>query len=387
LRACVSAGVGGDTDAWGNLARRADWSKLLDLAERHAVMPLLAEGARRLGDDAVPAEARTTLADTARTQALFTLRMSAELLRIAEAFAAGGVDMLVVKGPALALQAYGDAAMRSYGDLDLLVRDRDIARATRLMLEAGFTAQIPLRAIAAGKIPGQYTFRRPEAGLLVELHNDKTMRYYPRPLALEAWFARQAGVRMDGRDIPAPSVEDHLILVCVHGAKHFWERLQWIADVAALIGRRGDERGGAGSSAAGAVEREVRWDLVTRSAEETGAETLLHSGLLLAARALRAKVPQDVLARAEADAAACAMTEQTVRWLPEAGEPAAGLLARAMFRMRMRGGGARGTGYFLRLLFSPTEEDWNAEDDEPQRLVDVMKRPFRLAKKHGGGKQ
>jgi len=367
----VSGCVGGDSDSLAAIAGRCDWNSLLDLAERHAVVPLLAAAVQWLPDELVPAAMRATIqAERARAQALLTLRMSAELLRISQAFAADGVGMLAVKGPALALQAYDDAAMRSYGDLDLLVRDRDIARATQLMLDAGYDAEIPLQAIAAGKIPGQYTFRRRDAGLLVELHNDRTMRYYPRKLPIEAWFARATRVRLEGREIPAPALEDHLILVCVHGAKHFWERLLWIADVAALVAR--------GRAA-------LRWELVTQSAKDAGAETMLHGGLLLAAQVLQARLPAEILAQAQADAAARAMTEQVGRWLPEGGEPAPGLLARALFRARMRGGGASGAGYFLRLLFSPTEEDWDAAASEPQSFLDVVKRPFRLAKKHGAG--
>ena len=255
--------------------------------------------------------------------------------------------MLVVKGPALAMQAYGDAAMRNYGDLDFLVRHGDIARATQLMMDAGYAPQIPLSAIAAGKIPGQYMFRQTETKVLVELHNDRTMRYYPRGLPIEEIFSRSVQVKMDGREIPAPCVEDHLILICIHGAKHFWERLMWIADVAALVAR----------------QTELRWEQAARAAREAGAETMLHGGLLLAAGVLQAPVPPEVLARAKADAAAQRLTEQVLRWLPEAGEARPeferGLWQRAIFRMRMRGGAGAGLSYFLRLLFSPTEEDWD----------------------------
>ncbi len=65
--------------------------------------------------------------------------------------------------------------------------------------------------------------------------------------------------------------------------------------------------------------------------------------------------------------------------------PKRGLLARAFFRMRMRGGVAQGAGYFLRLLFSPTEEDWDANARESRKFVDVLKRPLRLAKKYAAG--
>ena len=52
--------------------------------------------------------------------------------------------------------------MRRYGDLDLLVRQRDIRRARELMIGAGYESRVPLRAITAGKIPGQYLFSQPE---------------------------------------------------------------------------------------------------------------------------------------------------------------------------------------------------------------------------------
>lgn len=344
-----------------------DWTALLALAEDHGVTQLLATVVQKLPAEAVPSGIRATLAERQRTQHFFTLRMSAELFRLAELFAAQNIGMLVVKGPALAVQAYGDAAMRNYGDLDLLVRHADIARATQLMMDAGYEPQIPLSAIAAGRIPGQYMFRQTEAKLLVELHNDRTMRYYPRPLPIERLFERSVRVKLDGREVAAPAVEDHLILICIHGAKHFWERLMWIADVAALIARH----------------PEMEWVRALQAAKDVGAETMLHGGLLLARNVLQADMPKEVLAQAKANGAACAMAAQALQWLPAAGETPPGLVERGLFRMRMRGGLAPGASYLLRLLFSPTEEDWDANAKQGRRFFDVLKRPFRLAKRHG----
>jgi len=357
-----------DVATLSNFFGNVNWPALLVLAEDHGVTQLLAASVQKLSAENVPAEIREALAERQRAQVFFTLRMSAELFRLAERFAAQDVAMLVVKGPALAAQAYGDVAMRNYGDLDLLVRHEDIARATQLMSAAGYQPQIPLRAIAAGKIPGQYMFRQPEAKLLVEIHNDGTMRYYPRPLRIEKIFARHANAEIDGREIPAPCIEDHLMIICIHGAKHFWERLMWIADVAALIARH----------------PELRWEQAEQGARDVGAETMLHCGLLLAVNILQASVPSAVLARAKNDASAQRMVRQVLQWLPAAGEHPLGLLPRARYRVCMGGGGAAGTKYFLRLLFSPTEEDWDASANEPSNFLDVLKRPFRLAKKHGG---
>lgn len=351
------------------LLRDVAWEKLMGLAEDHGVMPLLAAALRQLRSESVPDEIRAEMIERQRAQLLFTLRISAELFRLIERFAAQNIGLLVVKGPALAMQAYGDAAMRSYGDLDLLVRHADIAAATKLMTDAGYEAHVPSSAIAAGKVPGQYMFRQREAKLLVELHNDRTMRYYPRPLPIEELFARQVSMAMDGRDVPAPCVEDHLVLICIHGAKHFWERLQWIADVAALVARQPD----------------LDWERATESARQVGAETMLHAGLRLAADVLQTTLPAGVAARVESNASAKSMTEQALRWLPAAGYAPPSLPQRALFRMRMRGGWASGTSYLLRMLVSPTEEDWSANGSEPRRLLDAVRRPFRLAKKYGTG--
>src|SRR5260370_14163846 len=218
-----------------SLLRAADWTRLLVLAEEHGVVGHLAACLGKLPVDLVPPQIKQTLINLQRSRIFFTLRLTAELFCILDPFNLAGIGALVVKGPALAMQAYGDPAMRSYGDLDLLVRQRDIRRATELLIAASYAPSVSLKAIDAGKIPGQYLFSKPDSKFLVELHNDCTLRYFPRRLPLEEFFARRIRVSLDAREAPALSVEDELVLICIHGAKHFWERLMWIADVAALI--------------------------------------------------------------------------------------------------------------------------------------------------------
>jgi hypothetical protein len=352
------------------LMHSLDWPRLLVLAQEHGVIGHLAAGLSVLDPTAVPPAIKLTLLERQRAQNFITLRLTAELFRLLELFAAKNIPALAVKGPVLAMQAYGDPAMRSYGDLDLLVRQRDIRRATEVMLTSGYQAAVPLNAIDAGKIPGQYLFSRGDANLLVELHNDFTLRYFPRRLPIEDFFARQVHVRLEAREVPALTVEDELVFICVHGAKHFWERLSWIADVAALVSR----------------QTGIDWDRALELAKAVRAEHLLNTGLLLAVDLLRAPLPEEVSARVQSDAAAAKLVNGILRWLPAAGWAPPSLLERAVFRLRMRGGLLAAPAYLLRLSLSPTEEDWQAGGHiSHSRLLDTLRRPFRLARKYRRG--
>ena len=113
---------------------------------------------------------------------------------------------------------------------------------------------------------------------------------------------------------------------------------------------------------------------------------MLHMGLQLAETLLKLRLPDHFLEKVKSDRVAASLTGQILNWLPAAGSAPPGLFERAAFRMRMHGGLVAAPAYLLRLLLSPTEEDWQAGAGEDQRaFLDVLRRPFRLARKYGRG--
>jgi len=344
-----------------------NWAHLLTLAEEQGILPLLTKGLGELNEGIIPAEIRQKLRDASRAQALFTLSLTAELFRVLDRLAALAIEVMLTKGPALSTRCYGDPGLRQYTDLDLVLRDADILRATEAMSALGYQAKVPLTAIRARKIPGEYVFMQSGTKLLVELHSERTFRYHPKPLSINGLFDRQARVRFDGHDVPALSTEDELILISIHGAKHFWERLMWIADVAALVS-----------------QQTIDWDRAMGAAREVQAERMLRVGLLLAMNLLGARVPVEVVNDVRTDHAAARIAAQIARRLPVVDAEPFGLFGRAAFRIRMRAGLLHGVAYLLRLSLSPTEEDWvaGAEERRP-RMLDAISRPFRLARKYG----
>jgi len=349
------------------LRQLRDWPVLLELAEMHNVLGLAVRRFRDCGEGAVPTEVFGELKERHRALALFTLRLTAEMFRLFDRFTASGVEALVIKGPVLSSRCYGDPGLRRYGDLDLIVRDADILRSTELMMSLGYEPKVPLAAIQAKKIPGEYVFRQSSTKLLIEFHTELTFRYHPRPLPVENLFRRRVRVNIDSHEVPALSPEDELVLISIHGAKHFWEQLSYVADVAAFVS-----------------SQDLDWARVRSAAAEVGGERMLNVGLRLAADVLGAPLPENVAALVRSDRVAGLLVGQIIGWLPAAGATPPGIFERAMFRMRMRGGIFSGPAYLFRLSFSPTEEDW-IEGAEVKRhwFLDALGRPFRLARKYG----
>ncbi len=343
------------------------WRALLARAEEHGVLGLLTEWLKELNSPAPP-DIRETLREWERRQTVFALSLIAEMFRLLGRLAGLGIEALVTKGPALSVRCYGEPGRRQYGDLDLIVRDKDIRRSTEAMIALGYTPTVPLSAIQASKFPGEYAFHKPGTQLLVEFHTERTFRYHPRRLPIEELFERCAYVAIDGREIPALSIEDELVLICVHGAKHFWERLMWIGDVGALVSKK----------------NAVDWDRARAAAREVGAERILRLGLRLAMDVVGAELPEQVAAQVRSDSVVARLATQITKRLA-AGDPRRmSILERAAFRVKMRGGFWDGVAYLVRLSLSPTEEDWvSGAETERSWLLDALGRPARLARKHG----
>ena len=365
LLACARASADASSLAEA-LGEALEWPRLLALADQHGLLPLV--GARlRAADIDPPVAVCRQLQDAQRSQIIFTLSLTAELFRVLERFASLGIEILLTKGPALAARCYGDPGSRQYSDLDFVARNADMRRATETMMALGYESKVPIKSIEAGKFPGEYVFVRSDTKLMIEFHTEKTFRYHPRPIAVENLFLRCASVRFDGREVPVLSVEDELMLISIHAAKHFWTRLMWVADVAALIS-----------------EQNVDWNRAISAAREVSAERMLRIALLLAVNVLGARVPVKIKSFLRSDSAAIRIAARIARRLPLGESAAFGIFERAAFRVRMRGGLLQGPAYLLRLSLSPTEEDWVAGAEERRSwIVDAAARPFRLARKYG----
>ncbi len=355
------------------LAGPLDWAFLYSFVDEHRVAPLLYWRLHELEVPRVPPVWMEALRARFERAARRSLSLTRELLSLLELFEAEGLPVIPYKGPVLAALAYENLALREFGDLDLLIRQRDIGRAQQLLRERGYRGELENARWAQGphaRIPGQYLFVREGGETLLELHTERTLRYLPERLAFDALERRLEDFPLGGRSIRAIVPEDLLPLLCVHGTKHLWSRLQWIGDVARLVQLR----------------RGIDWDLLLERSRQLKAERMLLLGLSLANGLLGAELPDRVSQRLVADRAVSRLATEVRRGILDREGARRGVLQRSLFRIRSRESTWRGIVYLFRLTTAPTEEDWSRRRlPAPLAPLYSLLRVMRLVRRYGLG--
>jgi hypothetical protein len=360
---------GPDRDRAEEFEDGLDWPLLVRTALAHAVGPLVEWHVR--GTKNVPAAVREELSERFRDNALYSLVLAGELVRLARFFAEDGIRILPFKGPTLAARAYGNLALRDFVDLDLLLAPSDVARARKLLASAGYHCKLPLppaQEEAYLASIGQMPFVRESPRILVELHARLMPRDFHFPLTLEHLLPRRQPVVLAGQEVFTLGDEDLLVVLCAHGGKHGWASLGWIADVAALV------------RACPALD----WEKVLTTARALRSERILSLGILLAHDLLAAPPPPEFLRRARASSAVRGLAGRVYQQLFREADGRPQGFQQARFQLGLRERPGDGLRYAASLALTPTVADWTAMQ-LPSALSFLYQlfRPFRLAAKYG----
>jgi len=347
-----------------------DWHLLFAAAADNSVTPLLTLQLSAVAQDALPAAVFARLKDAARAHAVRSLVLAAELIHVMGLFRSAGIHAIPYKGPVLAAQAYGDLALRAFDDLDLVLPQRQVPKANDLLASLGYRPRFPWvlsTEAQASLVPGEYHYRDDARGLVVELHTEVTLRHFPVRPDLDRLASRLVPVFLSGHEVGTFAPEDSLLFLCVHGAKDFWERISWVADIAEFV-----------------QAQPLDWDVVFQRAEALRLRRMLHLGLALSAALLDAPLPEEIAARVRRDNVATSLASQLSDRLLARDPAPLGAAAILRYRRRMVEGTFAGWRYFLRLATVPAEEDW-PQTRLPRALAPlyVVLRPLRLLRKYG----
>lgn len=262
-----------------------DWSTVLELGRRHRLVPLLHLHLTAAADDAIPEWVRATLREEFSSNAARNLTLALELLAVTDLLQSHGIRALPYKGPTVAQCIYGSLAARQMKDLDILLLPEDVDRAVSLLETREYEAMT--RVLPGARRLGleyQCVLVRPCDETIIELHWSIVPRSMAPAVALDDLWPGRLNTAILGRTVPSPSHEDMLVVLCIHGSKHRWARLEWICGVAELL-----------------RSKPLDWNRVLERAQRWHASKMLGAALLLASELLDAPVPESVIVAAQRD--------------------------------------------------------------------------------------
>lgn len=355
------------------LRQEIDWTYLLRTAGRHRIASLLYRSLNASYKDVVPKDIMGLLRAHFHANSQRNLLLAGSLLEILDALEQRQIPAIPYKGPVLATVAYGNLALREFGDLDVLVRKDDAMKAREVLSALGYNPPYRMtraQEAASLKYDRQYTLMRDD-GCVVELHWTVTPRAIYFLLDPEYLWKRAERVALGGRTVASFSPEDLLLILCVHGSAHLWERVGWICDIAELV----------------RVLRNVDWERLLERASALNSKRMLLLGLVLASDLLAADLPERVLREARANAEVKALAAEVHRRLfsedPGARELFEGS-ARWWFHFRMIERLQDKLRYCIHRATTPTLSDWELVQ-MPIVLFPCypLLRPMRLGGKFG----
>ena len=261
------------------LQKKIDWDYLLALAKKHRVTPLLFYRLKDAASDAVPAHTLEQLERQFHFNLASNLTLARELAAILASFRANRIDTLPLKGIVAAAGIYGSLALRSTGDLDLLIHRRDLSRAKALLEARGFLlCEEHARAANPSTLLELHLYR-PADKILVDLRWRITPSYFSGSLDLDYLHEYIQPLQLMKAEVPSLAPEELLLTLCIHGSKHQWERLMWACDVAELL----------------RAHPGLDWERVAQHASRLGVAGATLCGLLVARATLDAPLPEAVL--------------------------------------------------------------------------------------------
>ncbi|WP_158303030.1 nucleotidyltransferase family protein [Prauserella endophytica] len=211
------------------------WTALLAAAREHRVLGPLRQA---VGEGRLPTRDRQAADARAlhRAGLLRVLSLEQALLSLVRLLGEAGIDSRVLKGSAVARLDYREPALRSFIDLDVLVRAADFERAVTTLGTAGLVRTLAEPSPGFDRRFDKGTTLRHAAGYELDLHRTFVLGPWGRLVRLESLWDEGEAFELGGHQLRALSRRNRFLHACYHAALGDWPlRLGSLRDIAEML--------------------------------------------------------------------------------------------------------------------------------------------------------
>jgi hypothetical protein len=276
------------------LSGAIEWDRLLQIADRQGTLSLLSLNLKQIGSDLIPTFVLDALLHHDHLNALSSLSLTQELLFLLKQFNTEEIRAIPFKGPILAQTLYNNLALRHFGDLDLLIHEDDVAKASAVLEKNGYRPTV--------QPDWAQNFCHSDRHIHVDLHWGLTQPYMPVPIVFDQLWQRRKMVLISDIHMPSLSIEDLLMVLVVQVAKDSWDRrlqLIKVCDLAMLV----------------RSHPTLNWSAVFRDAQASGSIRIMLFALNLARQLFGLDLPHHVLSQIDTDPTVISLTQQVYKKL------------------------------------------------------------------------
>jgi hypothetical protein len=218
LRAVAAYGLSGHGGGFPTAAlEEATWRQLMRSVEQQRLVGFL-EAVIREGALPATEEQAAEVAEAHLRWCAGVLQLERRLLELADLFATEGFEWLILKGPAVAHLDYPAPELRSFGDLDLLFRPRDLDRVVETFAAIGYRRQTEQARPGFEQRFGKGTTLTGPDGSELDLHCNLVFGTFGLLIDLDELFRSAVRFRLGGTELSALGAETRLLHACYHAA-------------------------------------------------------------------------------------------------------------------------------------------------------------------------
>ena len=221
-----------------------DVERLLRLAAIHKLRPVLLAYDKEFA--ILPSETRQQLEAVHQRQVMRNLKLTQVFLEVSKLLSDYGIEVLPMKGNLLIHTVYGNQQLRETGDVDILLRRRDVIRAVEVLKQLDFRLrpdmnpqthkyQDELVSMMVNS-PHQSEIPLTRGSEHLDVHWSAAQPYYGLTFSTDEVLDRAQQGNFFNSELLLPSPEDAIMLTLIHhGGKEHWRSLRHLLDFALLM--------------------------------------------------------------------------------------------------------------------------------------------------------
>jgi predicted nucleotidyltransferase len=212
------------------------------------------------------------------------LRFYGELKTVLRSFENLGIEVIILKGAALAEIVWKNVALRQMGDIDLLVREHDLERVDEMFSELGYISYEGYKSKDWYRRNHHHLapYNNPEKGVVIEIHYNIVRPSKLFGIDTHMVWERAQAIRIEGVETKILSPEDLIIHLCLHLSycDLFIGKIRDIIDLSQAIRYY---NGG------------INWDWIIKEANEKKFTKFIYYPLYLATGILNAGIEKEII--------------------------------------------------------------------------------------------